>query len=652
MELTIDFETRSRVSLKDCGLYVYAEGDSTDIMCIAVKVDNEVPETWVPEKFRHLKPTDIADRTLKNLIARAEKIHAHNSSFERILYKHIMVGRYNFPEIPFGKWRCTAAKAASFSLPRALHYVCEALDLAQKKDSIGYRIMMKMCKPNKKGEWQEDKKDFKILCRYCCQDVEAEYDLNNTLPDLPESEFQIWQLDQRINDFGIKVDTDAIDNLIYKVQAREKQLLLEVQELTGGAIKSTRQGEKLKEWLASGGVEIPDLTAATVKALLKEDLTPEVRRVMEIRQSLAKSSVKKLEAMKRRACKDGRIRGAFLYYGGHTGRWSGQGIQPQNFPRESYESNDIRDILQAGVEELERKYGCTFQQASKCLRGMLMAAEGKTLLTADLSAIEARVLAWVACEAEVLQAAKDGLDLYKVAATAVFKNKYEDVNDKQRFVGKTIVLACGYQGWVNAFRKIGITQPNAAELIEAMTDEEIAGYIGEWRSARVSTTRLWKGLLEAAVNCVKTEEPYAYGMIKFGMRGRFLHCRLPSGRLLSYCDPQAEIYTDQWHRDHEIITYMGVNPLNKKWERLSTYGGKLTENIVQAISRDILADAMATLDMLGYKIVLHIHDEIVIEAEEGSSIEEVEEVMSITPHWAPGCPVEAKGWVGERYRKA
>lgn len=651
MELTLDMETRSRVSLKDCGLYVYAEGESTDIMCIAVKVDSQIPWIWVPNKFRSLGKSEISDQQLMELVKNADKIHAHNSSFERILWTEILVKRYGFHEIDFNKWRCTAAKAAAFSLPRALKYACEALDLNQKKDTLGYRIMMKMCKPNKKGEWQEDKKDFAILCRYCCQDVEAEYDLNHTVPDLPESELVIWQLDQRINDLGIKVDTDAIDNLIYKVQAREKQILMEVQELTGGAINSTRQGDKLKVWLDSVGVAIDDLTKASVTALLETDLAPEVKRVMEIRQSLAKSSVKKLEAMKRRACKDGRIRGTLLYHGGHTGRWAGQGIQPQNFPRESYESNDIRDILRAGVDELERKYGCTFQQASKCLRGMLMAAEGKILLTADLSAIEARVLAWVACEAEVLQAARDGLDLYKVAATAVFKNKYEEVTDKQRFVGKTIVLACGYQGWVNAFRRIGVTQPNAAELIEAMSDKEIAGYIGEWRETRVSTTRFWKGVLEAAVKCVKSKEPYAYGMVKFGIRGRFLHCRLPSGRLLSYCDPEVEIYTDQWHREHEIITYMGVNPLNKRWERLSTYGGKLTENIVQAIARDVLADAMANLDMLGYKIVMHIHDEIVIEADEGN-IEEVIEVMSFTPSWAPGLPVSADGWVGERYKKA
>jgi len=644
MEIVLDFESRSSVDLKKCGLYVYAEGEDTDVLCTSVKVDDKPARIWVPKIFRHMGPTDISDSELLMLTQNADKIHAHNSSFERVLWTHVMVGKYGFPEIDFNKWRCTAAKAAAFALPRSLKYACESLHLEQQKSNVGFRIIMKMCKPDNKGKWKENKGDFKILCDYCLQDAEAEHELDTMVPDLSETEFDIWQLDQRINDKGITVDIDSIQNLIYKVEAREKQFMLEIQELTEGRIKSTKQRDATLAWLKENGLELEDLQKDTVTEILKKsDLPLNVKRLLEIRQSLARSSVSKLDAMKRRSCKDNRVRGAFIYYGSHTGRWAGQGIQPHNYVKESYESNDIREVLLLGVDELERKYGCTFQQASRCVRGMLTASQGLKLYAADYSAIEARVLAWIAGESSVIKDFEDGLDPYKIAAMPVYHRKYEDISDSQRFVGKTIVLACGYQGWVGAFRNI------ADENVNQLSDNQISGYIGEWRESRYRTVDFWRGILEAALKSVKTGNTYSYGRIKFGMKGKFLHCRLPSGRLMSYCEPTPDMIVTKYGVEKEVITFMGVHPKSKKWTRLSTYGGKLTENIVQGIARDILADAMLKFDLLDYDIVMHVHDEIVVEAANGD-IKEVEEIMSSPPEWAKGCPIVSEGWVRDRYK--
>lgn len=635
------------------GMYVYAADESTDILCLSAKPDDQQPILWVPQHFRHLIDNVpflhgylvLQDAEFKNLIERADEIHAHNSTFERLMWYHHMFKKYGFPEIPFSKWRCTAAKAASFALPRALGYACEALDLIQQKDMIGYKIMMKMCKPNNKGVWHEDPDDFKLLCKYCIQDVEAEYELDQALPDLSDLELEVWRLDQRINDRGIEVDMEAIDNLIYKVRERERQLLMEIQKITKGRINSTRQVAATRTWLEEQGTKLENLQKATVIETLAGTVPDNVRKLLEIRQSLSMSSVSKLDAMKKLASADNRLRGAFLYHGASTGRWAGKGIQPHNYPRESYEDEDIQQILSEGVSEVEVDYGGTFSAASRSLRGMLIAKKGKHLYCADYSSIEARVLAWLANEVSVIQSFKDGLDPYIVAATQVYNKKYEDITPDERFVGKTIVLACGYQGWVGAFRQM------ANEDVNKLTDDQISKIIGQWRDARANTVRFWKGVEQAAMYAVKTGKAYSYGPVKYGMRGRFLHCRLPSGRLLSYCDPHPIMIETKYKQMKEVISFMGVDSKTKKWCPQTTYGGKLTENIDQALSRDILADAMLQMDMLGYNIVMHVHDEIVTE-DVDEDIEEIENIMAVTPAWAAGCPIGAEGWVGDRYRKA
>lgn len=682
MILTMDLESRSRVDLRGCGMYVYAADPSTDIMCFAFKIDQEEPLLWVPEKFKRLLAgsplSTTTDEVFIQAVNSADEIEAHNAGFEAIMWQEIMVQRYGFPALPFDKIRCSAAKAAYYALPRSLDGLGKALELDVKKDTTGYRIMMKMCKPNRAGAWNEDPKDFEKLCVYCIRDVDTEHAASSRLIELPEEELNTWRLDQIINNRGIYVDVSAINNLIAKVAKKESSLLLEVQAITGGVVNSVKQVQATRAWLKEQGLELKDLSKGTVSNALEKNIPPKVRRLLEIRQSLSKSSVSKLKSMANRANEDQRVRGTLMYHGATTGRWSGKGMQPHNYPRDSYGDKEISDILTLDNPMVEMLYGCPIKNASKCLRGMITAPQGGDLICADFSSIEGRVLAWIANEELVLSGYRKGKDTYKIAAAPIYGKKYEDINKDERQVGKVIELACGYQGYVGAFKAMassyGVSYPKEqkVELIgkaEARRDKKKVGPITEdeifeawagplimtWRSSRLNTVDYWKGIEHAALSAVKNrgdKKVYSYGRIKFGIRGGFLHCRLPNGRLLSYYAPAPTTTKTKYGVEKEVISFMGVDSYTGKWTRLKTYGGKLTENIVQAIARDLLVEAMHRVEAAGYPIVLHVHDEIVAEIPEGTgNLKEFEDLMSIVPAWAKGCPIGAEGWIGKRYRK-
>lgn len=659
MRLSIDFETRSKcilVGKTGRGLYAYAEDPTTDVFCCAVKRDDEKPAVWIGPSFRHwLKGKDhgleeITDSEFLHLIEKADEIHAFNAQFERVIYKEVLQKRFGFPELPFEIWRCTAAKAAYFSLPRSLGNACEAIDLSQQKDKAGGKIMMKMTNPNKRtGKWHEDPDDFISLLQYCVQDVEAEYELDQALPEIPKEEIRMYHLDQKINDRGIYVDLEAVNNLIWKVEEKERRLMLQIQELTRGRITSTRQIDATKQWLSEQGVELDNLQRETVKdALAKGEVPFVVEQLLNTRQALAKASVAKLNTMKRWACKDSRIRGTLHFYGANTGRWAGRGIQPQNYPRDSFKEEDILNVLELGVTEVDAKYECTMQAASKCLRGMLCAAPGKQLVCADFSAIEARVLAWLAGEEKALKAFREGLDLYVVTASSIYRRPYEAITKEQRLIGKVAVLALGYQGWLGAFESM------AGVYGVKIPEEQATDIIQKWRAANNKIVEFWYGVQEAALQAVKTEKVFSYGRIKYGIRGRFLHCRLPSGRLLSYCDPGTEVIKTKYGVEKEVVTFMGWDAVQNRWCKQYTYGGKLTENIVQAAARDLLRDALFRAETAGFNTVLHVHDEILTEekaSDPGRDFGTLESVMAEVPKWAEGCPIGAEGWEGQRYRK-
>lgn len=680
-KLIIDFETRSRCELKTRGVYVYAEDPSTDIICMAAKWNDEDPVLWISPPFLTVLNPDgrtegrayglpliNADRMLQ-LIAKADEIHAHNAQFERVMWQYVMTGKYGYPAIPMKKWRCTAAKAAYFALPRALGMACEALHLPQQKDQIGYRTMLKLCKPRSNGQWNEDPADFLVLFKYCIQDVVAEYTLDKALLDLPEKEQELYELDQKINDRGVAVDVESIKNLMYKVEEKERRLLMETQSITGGVVRSPKQVEATIQWMKSRGVIVDDLTKASVLTTLGTKIPADVKRLLEIRQAIAKSSVAKLDAMMRFANADGRVRGTLLYYGANTGRWAGKGIQPQNFPRESFLDEDIQKVLYNGIHEVDQEYGCTMTAASRCLRGMIWAGPGKTFLCMDFASIEARVLAWLAAEKETVEAFAKNEDLYKIEAGHIFKKKAADIDKAQRMIGKVAVLALGYQGWTGAFAamaegygldlldraalaryKEGPNKPTPEEEKEIL-ERPIVEIIRAWRESHPRIVEFWRGVETAALLAVKTKQPHEYGGIKYGVRGRFLHCRLPSGRLLAYCDPGTKIIKTKYGIQKEVISFWGMDSFTNKWCEQATYGGKLTENIVQAVARDLLAEALKRLDKAGFDICMHVHDEVMAEEKDDKRIGLFEKLITEVPTWAAGCPIGAEGWSGRRYKK-
>ena len=658
-KLFVDMETRSSVDLKKCGVYVYAESPNTDIFCIALNMVQGMWGSyglWVNPKFQHLLVgvdhriplvNDPAD--LMTWLQTADEIHAHNAQFERVMWTHIMHMRYGFDQIPMHKWRCTAAKAAAMALPRSLGGVGDALDLDVQTDKEGHRLMMRLCKPDKDNKWPScTPEQFVKLCKYCIQDVASEIAVDEALPDLSPKELEVWRLDQLINDRGIMVAGDDIQNFIWKINDKKVELKAEIPGLVGDAFDTIGQRDKVITWLADQGVEVDQLTKETVTEVLEEDVPDAVRRVLEIRQSLAKTSVTKLGAMRRRACKDGRVRGAFLYHAASPGRWGGVGVQPHNMVRATYDEEMIERLLHAdrkGAEALAQM--CVIQAASKCLRGMLVASPGKKFMAADFSSIEARGLAWLAGEKKVLDDFTSGRDPYIVAAQDVYQVPYDEITSDQRFKGKTTVLACGYQGWLAAYRKM------LGDKNDQMTDEEIIDIIKRWRQSRPATVQLWKSLENAAMHTVRTGETTHVGRVTFLIKGSFLLCRLPSGRYNAYYRPK--IRQNMVHdKPKDCVSYMGNE--GYKWRVQFTYGGKLTENVDQGMCRDILVDAMFRVEESGLGVIMHVHDEIIVEisdevAENPRTLPYFEQLVAVVPEWAAGMPIEAEGWIGQRYRK-
>lgn len=652
--ITIDFETRSPVDLRKTSAWVYAENPATSILCIAWKKDND--------PARVLTRFDRMPSQLMSAIVDEECLfEAHNAEFERAIWHHILHKRHGWPDVPIRRWRCSAAKAAAFALPRSLGDAGDALALDIQKDKEGHALMLKMCKPRapRKKEreqdpcwasrlfWWEDGTDLERLYEYCKQDVESEAALSDRLRPLSEYEQTVWELDQTINTRGVCIDTGTVRAAIGLISTYSDALLTEMQELTHGLVDSPKQVAKTIDWLATRGCISPDLKKDTVSQLLSQKgLQPDVRRVLEIRQSLSKASTAKYEAMLNRVNTDGRARGLFMYHGASTGRWAGKGIQPHNLPRGSFHDTDLAiDLIQKkDIQNLEFYYGDPMDVLSTCLRPMISAAPGHDLLCADFSAIEGRVLAWIAGEQHIIQDYTEGKDPYKAAAARILNKPYDDVTKEERQMpGKVAELACGYQGGPAAARRFGATG----------TDEEIRDtIIDPWRDNRSCTVAFWNSIEYAAKKAVSTGRVMSYQDVKFGVHEGFLHCKLPSGRLLSYYDPRLETVRAPWGRIVHKLTFMGMNAVTHNWERQTTYGGKLTENIVQAIARDILAEAMLTVEAHGYPIVMHIHDEIVAEVhKQEGDLEEFCNLMAVSPPWLSGCPIKADGWRGERYRK-
>ncbi len=661
-KLSIDFETRSAADLATCGAAAYAEHPSTEVVCLALKKHGQKPAIWFSPGFRFPECPDwaalstIDDNALRQMIAEADVIEAHNMEFEFNIWKNTMP-RYGFTiMLPLAKLHCSAAKAASCGFPRNLENACIAVGVAQRKDTEGAALMKKLCAPRKPTQdeqkadpdwrkhyfWNGTPEDFAREGLYCMQDVRAEEALSDALPDLSPVEHRIWLKSLIINDRGVGIDSRSVEALKVCTDVEREILVDEFKEIA--KIDSPTKIKELTEYLKENGVETNSLSEDAVSELLNSDLDPKVRRALEIRLACSKSSTAKLTPMIEARNRDGRVRGSFLYYGTVTGRWSSHRLQLHNMPR-SGAAEDVDACLAAfnrgDLELIRRDHKGVMAAAASCLRAMIIPAPGKDFVCADFSSIEGRVLAWLAGEETALDVYRGGRDPYKVNAAQIYGVDYDAVSKDQRKVGKVAELELGFQCGVDKY------QQKCAEFGVELTHEQADMIVRQWRSARPMTTSLWYELDKCAKNAIRNPGGvFTYKRVAFRRDGWLLQMRIPSGRTLCYRSPEI-VPVEINGRQREEIWY-----LNNKGNRDKLYGGKLTENLTQAVARDLLANAIFNVEAHGYPVVLHVHDELVAEVPEGfGSVEELCELMCRLPPWADGLPLKAEGWRGKRYRK-
>lgn len=657
----LDFETRSACDLKKAGAYVYSMHPTTEVICMSYKIGNgitkNIPMILLSEENKQLDNlfyvTESTD--LLSAIKNPDVIFvAHNAFFEQVIYLNVLVKRFGWPEIPITRWRCTAAKASACALPRSLEGVTNALGLSVQKDMDGRRLILKYCKPRKTKDgslkWWDDKDELNRIFTYCNNDVEAEYAVDHALPDLTPKEQQVWFLDQEINMRGVYVDTKAVDTCLELIKAETQRLQSDFDEITGGIMfSSTRQRAEVLRFLSSEGYELPDLRAKTVQDALDSGVIHgDAETILRLRQASSKTSTAKYQAFKNRAGTDSRVRDLLLYCAASTGRWGGMGIQPQNFPRGSVKDTDlaIDVILTGSLEWLKVMYGEPMAVFSSVLRGMITASPGKMLYVADYASIETRILFWVANNEVGLKAYHEGHDLYKIMAAAIYKKDIKDITKAERQLGKTAILGCGYGMGAKKFLATCLAQ--GIEIDEDMAQTAVDSY----RELYSKVTQVWRNYEKAACICVGEKRTVKINKVVFEYKNKFLWLTLPSGRKLAYYDPKLVDKKMPWGETRQVLHYYAINSLTKQWGLESTYGGKLTENIVQAISRDLMAEAMLNMKAQGFDVLLSVHDEAICEQDpDFMSVHDYESLMAESPEWARGAPIAVEGFKSFRYKK-
>lgn len=640
----IDLETFSSADLGKCGVYKYAEGEDFEVLLFGVSIDGGDVQVF------DLAGGDTLPEWIKTGLADPDIIKfAHNAGFERVCLSRFL----NLPQgeyLPPSQWRCTMTWAAYLGLPLSLKGVGSVLGLDKQKMEEGkdlIRYFCIPCKPTKtnggrtRNRPEHAPEKWKTFIEYNKRDVEVEMQIEKKLSRFPVPD-EVWEqywLSEEINDRGIGVDRKLVENAIRIDGAVREELKNRMTDLT--ALENPNSVQQLMGWLGENGVRAESLGKKDVKKMI-EDQDGDVKKVLLLRQQLARSSVKKYLAMENAVCRDGRIRGCFMFYGANrTGRFSGRLVQLQNLPRNSLSDlGEARELVRRGdLEALGLLYCDIPDTLSQLIRTAFIASPGCLLYVADFSAIEARVIAWLAGEQWRIDAFAKGKDIYCASASQMFGVPVEKhgVNGDLRQKGKIAELALGYGGSVGALKAMG-----AVEM--GLEEDELVPLVQAWRNASPNIVRFWWDVDRAAKKAVYKKEKSKVGNLTFRYESGFLFITLPSGRDLAYVKPRE----GENKFGGESITYEGVGS-TRKWERLETYGPKLVENIVQAISRDILCYAMKNLREK--KICMHIHDEVVIEAPEETSLEEICEVMGQTPPWAEGLLLRADGYVTPWYKK-
>ena len=645
--LSIDLETFSDIDLSSCGVYRYVEGDF-HILLFAYAFDDEdvrVVDMACGEEL----PQEVRDAIFDETVIKA----AWNAQFERTC-----LSRYFGTQLSPDSWQCSMVWAASLSLPLKLKTAAEVLKTGEQKDDAGERLIKYFsvpCKPTKTNGGrtrnlpEHAPEDWALFKSYCMQDVRAERDIRHKLEAFPlqKSEWNFYHMDQRINDRGVLIDKTLVEQAITCDMMLSEEMTAKAYELTG--LENPNSVSQLKGWLEERGIDVDSLGKKNVTALIKDldkhSIDSEALEMMRLRLQMAKSSVKKYQAADRYICLDGRAHGLFQFSGANrTQRWAGRGIQLQNLPQNHISTLDeARELVKLGCFDMvESIYGNTPDILSQLIRTMLIPKEGCEFIVADFSAIEARVLAWLAGEQWRMDAFQRGDDIYCASASQMFGVPVvkHGINGELRQKGKVAELACGYGGAAGALISMGA-------LDMGLSEDELPGLIDDWRTANPHIVQFWWDVEKAAMDTVKDHRERNVGRIGFQFYANTLWVVLPSGRKLAYIKPRL-----QPNRFGRIaMTFESLNAANK-WSRGETYSGKLVENCTQSTARDLLAEAMWRMERAGLDIVGHVHDEVILEVPKGTiTVEDVCSIMNQNPVWANGLVLSSAGYRGDYYFK-
>jgi DNA polymerase len=778
---TIDFETRSVADVTKVGAWLYAKHPTTKILCLAYHVPGMARrKIWHPAfKGAGIAATEPPTELLR-WIRKGGLVEAHNMMFEYCVWRFICEPM-GWPAIPFDNWRCSAAKSAAHALPRKLGEACDALDLPNKKNEDGKRLINLLCKPKKltKAEraefgadaviFRETREDLLKLFAYCGDDVDAEIGLSDEVPDLSPFELSVWQVTQRQNIAGVQIDVELCRSALSLAAKAKAKLNAELKRITGDDTLTATKRAAVKAWLADNEfVELPDSKAKTLEHFCESGrdtvgpLSPRAIRVLQIVREVNRTSINKYKKMLECVDDDGRARELLVYCGAErTGRFAGRGIQVQNLPKGRFPKWFGRDAMDIACELVklndlewaECLADDVLNLCASCLRGAIIAGPGKILVTADYAAIEARCVLWEAGADKALQVFRDGGDIYCDMASGIYgyiivkddkaKAKFEAANpgktatvakvinsmgSTQRDFGKVAVLGLGYgMGFLKFLitlrsYNIRLTRDEVIQMMgrkryerylrivtralfpDAMDFETEKKFKTAERNARISRRQLideledprhalpelalckytvetyrkrypevpamWRAQEEAAIRCIRTGKPQRCGVVRWAIEGRYLTCRLPMGRKLHYCDAVLKAAKTSWGEVKPSIRFMGRHQKTKKWTRQATYGGKLTENITQAIARDIMCYAKVQLqDFIEFEVILDVHDEIIAEMDAPDRFDGIaandnqandnikaacdlfERVMADMPASLDGCPIAAEAKSYRRYRK-
>ena len=636
MIYSIDFETRSVANLPDVGLDNYANDPTTEVLCIAYGTTPD--NVWLTGDMRHA-------HELLDHVRNGGKIQAWNAMFEYAIWNCVCVPKYGWPELKLEQVIDSMAIAAASNIPQGLDDAGTFMDSAHKKDPIGAKLIQKLCKPNRKGEFENDPQLLAQLYAYCVQDVKTEMSIVKHLRALSADEQRIWELTQRVNLRGVPVNPRELESAVRAVEAAQNKLDEETVALTG--CKPSERA-KLLAWLNARGANLDDMTEKTVSSkLVSTNLDPAVKRALQLRQEGSQTSVAKYAKMLE-IQRDGKIRNTLVYHGASTGRWSSRGgLNLQNIARPSLSDREIEDaipkVFEQGVGEMA--------ELASLVRSAICAPDGYAFVDVDFSSIENRVGVYVANQTEKLELFRKGLDEYKVfASESLYHVPYSEVTKDQRQVSKSAVLGAmfgqGAKGLVKYAEGMGV------RLSEAQAKNAVDNY----RSSYAKVKGLWGACEEAAIQAIQNPgEPFRAGSkLVLKVAKGALWMQLPSKRLICWQRPEVELVTTPWGAEKLGVTVASQNTYTRVWGRNQLIGSSIFQSGVQGTARDFLAFAMLSLEDAGYSVCNSIHDEVLLIVQEPVGepmLEDVVRIMTTPPSWAPDFPLAAEGWFGKRYRK-